>query len=129
LFDSSSTGLDNAKHALRLMVQQKLLFTKQDELAIVLVGTNETNNVLNENDPDSYQHVSVLRPLGKPDLSFLELIDSIDIEPAEGDVIDGLLVAMEMIHTRVKKLKFTKRIFLVTDAAGPIVNDPQAAEQ
>lgn len=41
-------------------------------------------------------------------------------------VIDGLLVAMAVIKERVKKLKFAKRIFLVTDVAGPINDDPDA---
>jgi hypothetical protein len=43
-------------------------------------------------------------------------------------VIDGLLVAMAVIKERVKKLKFAKRIFLVTDVAGTINDDPDAMD-
>lgn len=110
------------------MIQQKLLFTKSDELAIILVGTHGTANNLNDADPDNYQHVTVLHTLAKPNLNFLELIDTIDIESA-GDIIDGLLVGMELIVNRVKKLKFDKRIFLVTDGGSPIVDDPDAFQQ
>ena len=48
------------------------------ELGIVLVGTEETDNELaaEADDDSSYQHVSVLRPLQKPDLALLESIRS-----------------------------------------------------
>lgn len=45
-----------------------------------------------------------------------------------GDCIDALLVAMHMLHARVGKLRFQKRIFLITDCAAPIVDDPAAME-
>jgi hypothetical protein len=45
-----------------------------------------------------------------------------------GTVIDAVLVAMAMLKTRVKKLKFAKRIFLITDAAGAIGDDPAQTE-
>ena len=35
-------------------------------------------------------------------------------------VVDALLVAMELLSTRVGRLKFNKRVFLITDAACPI---------
>ncbi len=43
-------------------------------------------------------------------------------------VIDAVLVAMAMLKTRVKKLKFAKRIFLITDAAGAIGDDASQIE-
>src|SRR4051812_9590278 len=109
------TGLDHAKKALRLMIQQKLLFTKRDELGVVLVGTKKTENPLNDEVGEGYEHVTVLNTLKVPDLEMLESVDNIDCQDSEGDVIDGLLVAMAVIKERVKKLKFSKRIFLVTD--------------
>jgi hypothetical protein len=33
---------------------------------------------------------------------------------------------MQLLHARVGKLRFQKRIFLVTDAAAPIIDDPAA---
>jgi ATP-dependent DNA helicase 2 subunit 2 len=45
-----------------------------------------------------------------------------------GDCIDAILVAMQLLHARVGKKRFQKRIFLVTDAAAPIVDDPAAME-
>jgi len=58
------------------VIQQKLLFTKQDELGLVLVGTDDTDNALAAEDPGSYEHVTVLQQLQKPDLKMLETIKS-----------------------------------------------------
>eukprot|EP00455_Lapot_gusevi_P048048 TRINITY_DN6592_c0_g2_i3.p1 TRINITY_DN6592_c0_g2~~TRINITY_DN6592_c0_g2_i3.p1 ORF type:complete len:729 (-),score=150.15 TRINITY_DN6592_c0_g2_i3:21-2207(-) len=117
--------IENAKKALRLMIQQKLLFTKQDEMGLVLMGTNETANALNEENPDEYMHISVQRDVSLPKLDFLESVDTIDCEDAEADVIDALIVAMKMIIDRVGKYKFTKRIFLITNAAMEIAAKEQ----
>lgn len=35
---------------------------------------------------------------------------------------------MQLLHARVGKLRFQKRIYLLTDAAAPIINDPPAME-
>lgn len=59
------------------MIQQKLLFTRQDELGLVLVGTDETDNDLAAEDGGSYEHVTVLKQLQKPDLQLLETIKSV----------------------------------------------------
>lgn len=59
------------------MIQQKLLFTRQDELGLVLVGTDETENDLAAEEGGSYEHVTVLKQLQKPDLQMLETIKSV----------------------------------------------------
>ena len=64
-------------------------------------------------------------------LSFSSASCASSIEPSNctrGDCIDALLVAMHMLHARVGKLRFQKRIFLITDCAAPIVDDPAAME-
>ena len=64
----------------------------------------------------------------KPDMHLLSLLDDICVEQSEGDVVDGLLVAMEMLHRRVGKYKFAKKILLFTDAAAPITDDPDGMQ-
>jgi hypothetical protein len=46
--------------------------------------------------PDEYYNITVARDIEVPQLSFLESIASIDSENAAGDVIDGLVVAVQM---------------------------------
>lgn len=122
--DAYMSRLDLAKKALRIMIQQKLLFTKRDEMGLVLVGTNETANILHD-ESGGYDNIRIERDIAVPNLEFLESVDGIESETSQGDVIDGLLVAMTMINRRVKALKFTKRIFLITDAAGEIQFDQE----
>ena len=66
--------------------------------------------------------------LQKPDMHLLSLLDDITTENSHGDVIDGLLVAMEMLHRRVGKYKFTKKIVLFTDASSSIADDPDGMQ-
>lgn len=122
---SGLTGLDKAKQALRQLISQKLLFgAKQDEVALVLAGTDATDNNLNQQTGD-YEHITELRSLARADLDFLTLVDTINNEDGEADIVDAILVGMEVIVSRVKKLKFAKRIFVITDAAAPIHDQDQ----
>lgn len=43
---SGMSNLEKAKTAIRIIIQQKLLFTKRDELGLVLMGTKESQNML-----------------------------------------------------------------------------------
>ena len=61
-------------------------------------------------------------------MDLLSLLDDITAEQSQGDIIDGLLVAMEMLHRRVGKYKFTKKIVLFTDASGKIDEDPDSLQ-
>lgn len=76
---SEVTGLENAKKAVRLYIQQKLLFPRQDELGLVLCGTKGTNNQLNEAQ-DGFEHVTVFSQLESPTVKMLEKIEDIETE-------------------------------------------------
>ena len=58
-----SSGLDMAKRAVSLMIQQKLIFPRQDELGLVLVGATDTFNDLHAAEPEHYQHIRVIQPI------------------------------------------------------------------
>lgn len=93
------------------MIQQKLLYTKQDEMSIVVVGTQEASNPLYEEaEGEGYGNITVLSPMGLPKLNLLEKVEQIECEDCtSGDIIDGLTVGMAIIDARVQKLKFSKR--------------------
>jgi ATP-dependent DNA helicase 2 subunit 2 len=125
---SSSSGnqsgwtypLEGAVRAVGLLLQQKLLFSRQDEIGLVLFGTKETDNPLSE---DGYQHITVKRDIAPPDLDLLKTIESIAPEGEEGDFIDALIVGMDLLIHNTAGRKFEKRIFLVTDAGCSVNND------
>ena len=61
-------------------------------------------------------------------MHLLSLLDDVVVENSHGDIIDGLLVAMEMLHRRVGKYKFVKKIVLFTDASSSIADDPDGMQ-
>jgi len=130
IITGDESGLDLSKRAMRLLLQQKLLFPKSDEFSIITVGSDETDNELNRQAGEGeYENISVLKTLMRAELDHLTIIDTIDTSNSSGDVINALLVAMQMLHDRVKHYKFTKRIWLFTDAAGEILDDPAGFDQ
>ena len=120
--NTDMTGLDKAKKAFRLMVQQKLLFGyKQDVCSVVLFNSKQTNNVCHD-EHGGYESIEEYFELNTPNLDLLECIDNVQCNPdgKEGDGIDALLVAAQIIINYVGTKKFRKRIFMITDAATPI---------
>lgn len=105
------TGIEICKKSLRSLLQQKLLFSKKDEVALILFGTKDTENELAEGNPGQYLHVSVRHPLEVPTLDFLTSIDDIKCEENEGDWTDALIVAMTLFNNC--KGKAVRRMFLV----------------
>lgn len=90
-------------------------------MGIVLVGTQETDNHLAEQfGKGQYTHVSVSRTIEKLNLDALRALDSVQCEDkamakGSGDVMDGLIVALDMVSRHCGAKKYKKRIFLITD--------------
>merc|ERR1711991_977115 len=59
---------EGGKAAIKMFLQQKLMFRKSDEVGIVLLGHTETRNVLAD---EGYEHVFVARDITKPGLEML----------------------------------------------------------
>jgi ATP-dependent DNA helicase 2 subunit 2 len=114
-----------AIRAAQELVKQKLLFAnKQQQIAVLLAGTAATRNSLWKAEQAGYEHVSVLRDFGAPDLALLRAMQSDALPPCNAtvDVLDAVIVAMDMFvkHAGVGvDRKATKRILLVTDAGSP----------
>jgi hypothetical protein len=71
-------------------------------MSIVLVGTKATENPLNEEDSDSYKHVTVFKPMAVPNIQLLESIDEIEAESAQGDGIPIIIQSINlplMLHS------------------------------
>lgn len=58
----------------------------KDEIALILVGSEETDNPLAE--ADTYQNIAIANPLGIVDFDFLQLVQN-DVKPStvSGDCI------------------------------------------
>ena len=114
--ETMEAHLADAKLALKSTVISKILFNKQDVLGIGLVGTDGTDNmVADEMGEGQYEHVSVVKKVAKASFSSLAALDAAACSGASGDLIDGVVVAVDAITKFVRNLKFGKRMVLVTD--------------
>lgn len=95
---------------------------------MVLIGTKETDNHLSaQYGKGQYEHVTTFRAIEKLNLDSLRSTDQIQCERGKainkGDVMDGLIVAMDMIARHCGTKKYKKRIFVITDGEKPIKFD------
>ncbi|KAG5922881.1 hypothetical protein E4U42_005180 [Claviceps africana] len=92
-------------------------------VGVVGLRTDETANKLQETD--GYEHISVIQDLSNVTMSGLRALQSA-IKPSRtlaGDAISAIVVAIDMIDTFTKKLKWIRRIVLVTDGQGEVDAD------
>ncbi|KAI8967494.1 SPOC like C-terminal domain-containing protein [Mycotypha africana] len=94
-----------------------------DMVSVLLAGTPETNNILNDDTPDQYEHIFTLSGISQPNLKLLRKLQTVstskETDPP-ADVLDAVIVAIQMIVDHCRKLKYQKRIVLFTNAEQPI---------
>ncbi|KAI0901441.1 ATP-dependent DNA helicase II subunit 2 [Annulohypoxylon nitens] len=94
-------------------------------VGVIGVRTDETNNHLQDQQGDGYENISILQELGPMNLSSLRslqtLVKSSDTE--SGDSISAIVLAIDMIERFTKKLKYKRKIILVTDGEGSVDPD------
>ncbi|KAM7105197.1 X-ray repair cross-complementing protein 5 isoform 1-T1 [Molossus nigricans] len=112
-----------AKKVMTMFVQRQVFAESKDEIALVLFGTDGTDNALA--CKDQYQNITVHRHLMLPDFDLLEDIES-KIQPGsqQADFLDALIVCMDVIQQETVGKKFEKRhIEVFTDLSSPFSND------
>ncbi|KAF9917084.1 ATP-dependent DNA helicase II subunit 2 [Lobosporangium transversale] len=108
---------------LKLLANKVHMNRKTVYVSVILVGSNVTNNDLASEDENGadYQNVEVLRPL---EMASLDVMKSVQNDAKLGetmaDCMDGLIVAMDMMVKFCKKLKYEKKIYILTDACAEI---------
>ncbi|GAB1320615.1 ATP-dependent DNA helicase yku80 [Madurella fahalii] len=97
-------------------------------VGVVGLNTEETNNAQEREGLEGYDHISVLQEIGPMTLSSLrELRSTIHTSfVSGGDAISAVVVALSMIEVFTKKLKYHRRIILVTNGESPI--DDESSE-
>ncbi|KAF6138256.1 hypothetical protein GIB67_019426 [Kingdonia uniflora] len=97
-----------------------LIYNKNDEVGVVLFGTEDTNNELTE-EIGGYKHVVVLQKSKVVDGLLIEELQKLPRGTIPGDFLDVIVVGMDML---IKKFgptnKGKKRLCLITNAHGPI---------
>uniref|UniRef100_A0A3Q3W893 X-ray repair cross-complementing protein 5 n=1 Tax=Mola mola TaxID=94237 RepID=A0A3Q3W893_MOLML len=102
-----------AKKVIQKFVQRQVFAETKDELALVLFGTDSTNNPLDQDN--QYQNITVHRHLMVPDFDLLEEIENqIHPESQQADM-DALVVCMDLLQTETGKKCDRLNIVLLSD--------------
>jgi ATP-dependent DNA helicase 2 subunit 2 len=94
-------------------------------VGVVGLGTNRTENAQASEGYEGYNHISVLQEIGPMSMTSLRELQT-KIKPSQcagGDALSAIVVATKMIEIYTKKLKFKRKIFLVTNGEYPIDGD------
>lgn len=78
------------------------IFTQpRDEVGLILIGTDSTNNQL-ANDGVGYEHISLAFDLAMPTWQMLRILEK-EIQPqrSEADWLDGIIVAMDLLKSHM----------------------------
>uniref|UniRef100_A0A8C6EW27 X-ray repair cross-complementing protein 5 n=1 Tax=Marmota marmota marmota TaxID=9994 RepID=A0A8C6EW27_MARMA len=114
---------EQAKKVMTMFVQRQVFAESKNEIALVLFGTDGTENALAAGD--QYQNITVHRHLMLPDFDLLEDIES-RIQPGsqQADFLDALIVCMDVIQSETVGKKFEKKhIEVFTDLSSPFSKD------
>ncbi|CAL8576307.1 ATP-dependent DNA helicase yku80, variant 2 [Xanthoria parietina] len=102
---------------------------KTATLGVVGLRTDDTENELSHEE--SFEHISVLHEISNillPDLK--ELRSKIVLSSTDnGDAISAIVIAIQMIIKYCKKLKYKRKIVLVTDGRGSLDADPDSVQE
>lgn len=96
-----------------------MLFNSKDEVSLLLVGTEESENILADKK-SGYKNISNARDFEACNIDFLKMIDDLLLsENQTGDsnisnkiVLEAIDIAYEMFFHRYANKKYTKRVFL-----------------
>ncbi|KAF6222766.1 hypothetical protein HO133_000814 [Letharia lupina] len=96
---------------------------KTAQLGAIGLRTDRTENELDSED--SFQNISVLQEIKQVLLPGLkDLWQKVKVsDTADGDAISAIVIAIQMITKHCKKLKYKRKIILVTDGRGSMDAD------
>ncbi|KAL2051237.1 hypothetical protein ABVK25_008485 [Lepraria finkii] len=102
---------------------------KGAQLGVIGLRTDRTENELDKED--SFEHICVLQEIGQVLLPGLKKLRSkVKVSNThDGDAISAIVIAIQMITKHCKKLKWKRRIVLVTDGRGAIDADPDGVAE
>lgn len=91
-------------------------------VGVIGLRTDGTDNAQDAAGLEGYENISVLQGIGPMSMTALrELQEKIRTsETSDGDAISAIVTGITMIEEFTKKLKYKRKIILVTDAKGPM---------
>ncbi|XP_055639122.1 X-ray repair cross-complementing protein 5 [Toxorhynchites rutilus septentrionalis] len=124
---NNQTFFERAKNCVSKIVQRKIFSKPQDEVGLILMGTEETSNQLNV-EFGGYDHISEAFELGPSNWQMLRILEK-RIKPSSSSAewINALEVAIHFLNTcaRAKKFAYLKIILISTLANSASVDTEQ----
>uniref|UniRef100_A0A131Z019 ATP-dependent DNA helicase II subunit 2 n=1 Tax=Rhipicephalus appendiculatus TaxID=34631 RepID=A0A131Z019_RHIAP len=117
------TDLQEAKTCAELMIQRRIFSESKDEVAVVICGSERTNNSLSSDD--EYQNIDVLCGLQPVSFDMLEKLAEVEATKHVCDFVDAIVVALDVIVDKTKNLKFSSRRVVLLSNLGGTFNDSQ----
>ena len=92
-------------------------------VGVVGLGTDRTQNQMS--GEDAYNHISVIQSISQITMEELRHIpQSLKTSNTDNrDALSAVIIAVDMIMKHCRRLKYTKKIVLVTNGTGPIDDD------
>lgn len=121
---TGDTFLKSAQVCATKIIQRKILSDSKDEIGIILLGSEETNNTLA--DDENYSHIEVIHPL---QLASWRMVHNISkykkCTPVTGDWFDALIVAADYMKTATQDRKFKEKKIVLLTCCSSEVNDAE----
>lgn len=102
-------------------IRNKIFFNPKDEIALVLFGTEETENHLAD-EQGGYDHIKTQTPMSLPGLDLVRFVNNSIVpsqsEDTQADFFDALVLGLDLVvkGTAGKKIK-EYDVIMFTDAA------------
>ena len=106
--DTKETRLDFGIESIKQLINQKLLFNvKKDQVGIILMGR----------EGEEAENINIFSELDFPSVDLINQLNSIEAEDNDnnGDIFLSIDFAIDEFIAKYKKLKWVKKIFLITD--------------
>lgn len=124
---TNPAAFEQARQVCLQTVLDKMLYAPNDELGLVLCGTDATVNPLSSADPTGtrYKHLTVAHEINKVSNAFLEPLLALDASrPEQGkcDVLEALTLCAYLLHAKTAKKKYSRRLYLLTQAKDEVAH-------
>ncbi|KAJ3410505.1 X-ray repair cross-complementing protein 5 [Chytridiales sp. JEL 0842] len=123
--EDGRSNLQKAAESVQQMLHSKFISNRaNDQVSLILVGANETDNPLAEAEEGQYEHIKIHNDIEKPSFDLYKyLAEGAERGMRHGDMLDGIIVAITVLENKCKKLKWDKQIYVLTDGNTAINND------
>lgn len=124
LLPNGETFLSNAQLCATQILQRKILAGSKDEIGLILLGSEQTNNPLADGE-GSYNNIEIAHTLQLADWQMVKTISNYEkCTTSNGDWLDALIVAADYMRSAIEGKRFKeKKIVLLSNCCADVSDD------